>query len=80
LCADFTAAPGDIVSFQNIPGGTCTIVQVTGQTWPFNPAPPINIPMPGTQKITIRSGLTPGPYHYNPECCLTGITHTVTVT
>jgi hypothetical protein len=76
ICRSFSAAPGDGVNWTNIPPSGCILTPDGTKPWPFNIAPPINLPAPST--INIKVGLPPGTYCFRASCCEKPVCITIT--
>ena len=66
-CNNFSANPGDVVVWTDIPPSGCTLSQDGNKAWPFNPRPPITLPSQVT--ITVKNNLPQGTYCFRVSCC-----------
>jgi hypothetical protein len=76
MCSNFSAKPGDSVTWENVPPSGCTFTHDGTQPWPFNVNPPIKLPPPAN--VGIRTGLAPAVYCFKATCCPKPICVTVT--
>jgi hypothetical protein len=67
ICDNFSAAPGTLINWTNIPPGGCTISPDGSNPWPFSVPPPIILPAPAG--VGIKVGLPPGTYCFIVSCC-----------
>jgi hypothetical protein len=66
-CDKFTANPGDIIQWTNVPPSGCTVSQAGPGAWPFTAPSPIILPVPGG--VGVKPGLPPGTYCFIVSCC-----------
>jgi hypothetical protein len=84
VCDSWNGSEGNKVTFQNSTSSVCNITQLPNTTWPFRDASPIQVPAgsltaPGTKSTHLNNHLANGTYAYNVDCCISGMSKSVTV-